>query len=114
MRELKAGDRVFVKNWGSKFPSYSDWFVAQIQSHRKDFDIRWAIRFAYDVMGDISPECVPYKILYVENDKALITKDCDFDYPVYLIATHALRPIRRMTKAEIEKELGYEIEIIGD
>ena len=94
MRELKAGDTVFVDNWGAKFPVYEDWFMKQIMDHKDDFNIAWAIRFAYGISGEVSPKDAEYKVLYVEDDKAL-TK------------------IRRMTRAEIEEELGYKIKIIG-
>lgn len=110
---IKVGDTVFVKNWGDKFPMYTDWFVAQLKD--KDFDVRWAIRFAYGVCGDVSPRNMPYVVLYVSGDKALITDASSLvDGKVYLFGINGLRYFRRMTKQDIEKELGYEIEIIGE
>lgn len=116
MREIKAGDTVFVNNWGSKFPMFEEWFVRQMVDNSEEFDIRWAVRFAYGVTGMVSTnKNEPYKVLYVSGDKALITElNCEVNGPIYLIGTYGLRQFRRMTKSEIEKALGYEIEIIGE
>lgn len=111
MSELKVGDTVYVYNWGAKFPVHEGWFIKQLESHREDFDIRWAVRFAYDVSGKVSPRDVKYKILYLDGNMALIAKLYGVNNSVYLISTDALGKRRRMTKKEIEKEFG--VEIIG-
>lgn len=113
MGELKAGDTVFVNNWGAKFPVYEDWFINQLIDHKDDFNLSWAIRFAYGISGEVSSEGIEYKVLYVEDDKALITKSYGDNNPVYLIGTSALVKLKRMTIAEIEEALGYKIKIIG-
>ena len=110
MSELKVGDIVYVCNWGAKFPVYDDWFIEQLELHREDFDIRWAVRFAYGVFGDVSSN-EKYKILYLDGDMALITALYGICNPVYLISIKALSKRRRMTKKEVEEEFG--IEIIG-
>ena len=112
MSELKVGDTVYVYNWGAKFPVYDGWFVRQLASHREDFDIRWAVRFAYDIYGEVSPRNVKYKILYLDGDMALIAKEYGVNNPVYLISIDALGKRKRMTKKEIEEEFG--VEIIGE
>jgi len=111
MSELKVGDAVYVYNWGAKFPVYEGWFVEQLESHREDFDIRWAVRFAYAISGEVSPRDEKYKILYLDGNMALITNLYGANNPVYLISIDALGKRRRMTKKEVEEEFG--IEIIG-
>ena len=113
MGELKAGDIVLVNNWGAKFPLYEDWFINQIMDNKDNFNLCWAIRFAYGVSGDVSSAGTEYKVLYVKDDKALITKVYGDSNPVYLIGTSGLMKIKHMTIAEIEKALGYKIKIIG-
>lgn len=112
MSELKVGDNVFVKNWGDKYPVCEEWFLRNMR--KNEFDDRWAIRFAYDVTGVVAPYETRFKILYIDGNKALITKASCTTNPVYLMCMDSLVLARkRMTKAEIERELGYEIEIIG-
>ena len=112
MAEIKVGDIVYVYNWGAKFPVHEAWFIEQLEHNRENFDICWAIRFAYGITGEVSSRNVKYKILYLDGDRALITALYGVNNPVYLIGTDALSKRRRMTKEEIEEELGYEIEII--
>ena len=62
-----------------------------------------------------------YTVLYVEDSKALI---CEYDLlngvfnvvrETYLIGTDGLEDVpKRMTKKQIEKELGYPIEIVEE
>ena len=114
MSEFKVGDNVFVKNWGDKYPICEDWFLRNMR--KDEFDDRWAIRFAYNVTGVVAPYETRFKILYIDGNKALITKASGASSNhVYLMSMDGLVLARkRMTKAEIERELGYEIEIIGD
>lgn len=111
MAELKVGDTVYVYNWSAKFPFHEGWFINQLKLHREDFDIRWAIRFAYAKLGEVSPRNEEYKILYLDGNMALIAQKYGDSNPVYLIGIDALSKRRRMTKKEIEEEFG--IEVIG-
>lgn len=89
------------------------------------FKAEWAIRYAFDnalyeieELGD-SAKQETYQILYTDGYKYLISvaETRSVYQPVYLIQEDGLklkRPLRKMTKADIEEELGYEIEIIED
>ena len=118
MSELKVGDTVYVHNWGAKYTRHIDWFIDKLKEHRDDFNVSWAIRYAYDVFGEVTPGNTPYEVLYIDGTKVLITNVYG-EGQTYLVDKYSLgdcpaRKFRRMTKAEIESALGYEIEIIGD
>ena len=119
MNEFKVGDLVKVANWGSQYSSHRDWFLAHM--NEEGFKTEWAIRYAFDnalyeieSLGDSAKQKI-YQILYTDGYKYLISVagTRSLYQPVYLIQEDGLkRPPRKMTKADIEKELGYEIEIL--
>ena len=121
MNEFKVGDLVKVANWGSQYSSHRDWFLAHMSD--AGFEAEWAIRYAFDnalyeieSLGDFAKQKT-YQILYIDGIKYLISiADTDSLYtPVYLIHEKGLkRTPRKMTLKEIEKELGYEVELVAE
>lgn len=121
MNEFKVGDLVKVANWGAQYSSHRDWFL----DHMNDdgFKAEWAIRYAFDnalyeieSLGD-SAKQKTYQVLYTDGYKYLISaaKTRSVYQPVYLIQEDGLkRPPRKMTLKEIEKELGYEVELVAE
>lgn len=120
MNKFKVGDLVKVANWGSQYSTHRDWFLAHMSD--TGFKAEWAIRYAFDneLFENESGERAKqetYQILYIDGHKYLIsvagTRSCY--QPVYLIQEDGLKRLpRKMTKADIEKELGYEVEIIEE
>ena len=124
MNGIKVGDIVNVTNWGGVYSTNLHWFKENFDALDRD----WIIRFAFDdaskysEFGSNSLDETKYKVLFIGKhnmwDKlvALIAEDYDYS-PVYLIALDALitKPVpKKMTKAAIEKELGYEIDIVEE
>jgi len=120
MNEFKVGDLVKVVDWGQQYSTHQDWFLAHMNND--GFKIEWAIRYAFSnalfeikSLGD-SAKLETYRVLYMDGVTYLISSIADTQayQPVYLFNESGLkRPPRKMTKADIEKELGYEIEIWG-
>ena len=121
MNEFKVGDLVKVADWGSQYSSHRDWFLAHMSN--AGFKAEWAIRYAFDnvlyeieSLGD-SAKQKTYQILYTDGYKYLISaaKTDSLYTPVYLINEKGLkRAPRKMTLKEIEKELGYEVELVAE
>ena len=121
MNGFKVGDLVKVANWGAQYSSHRDWFLAHMSN--AGFKAEWAIRYAFDnalyeieSLGD-SAKQKTYQVLYTDGYRYLISvaETRSVYQPVYLIQEYGLkRPPRKMTKADIEKELGYEVEIIEE
>lgn len=119
-RKFKAGDIVKITEWGYQYQSNLDWFYEYITS--AGFEVKWAIRYAYgnpmflvDSLGEPA-KLDSYRIYYAvpEQDKYLISVDNDYA-PMYLFSARGLKPApRKMTLDDIESELGYEIELIGE
>lgn len=90
-KEIKPEDLVHVTDWGGMFPSYIPWF----KDHRK-MPIEWAIRYAYEDEEPFERERfadnATYVVLYVDQDKALITPD-RLRGKVYLIEIDSLASI---------------------
>lgn len=120
MSEFKVGDLVKVANWGAQYSTHRDWFLAHMSD--AGFKAEWAIRYAFDneLFENESGEQAKqktYQILYTDGYKYLISvaETRSVYQPVYLIQEDGLkRPPHKMTLKEIEKELGYEVEIIED
>jgi len=126
MNNIKVGDIVKVKNWGRCYTTNTPWFIKNF-TNIVIVDPECIINYAYDdnemykkyyIMNSDPNE---YRVLYISDGLALITDECflrKFDgsirKAVYLISFDGLKKIKKMTKAEIERELGYEIEIIGE
>lgn len=114
---IKAGDLVRVKNWGKGYTTYTGWFL----NNFKNLKPEWIINFAYNNSNKYENMCktdsATYKVLYVEDSKALICEHDLFNIvrETYLIGTDGLEDVpKRMTKKQIEKELGYPIEIVEE
>ena len=121
MNEFKVGDLVKVVDWGPQYSSHRDWFLAHMSN--AGFKAEWAIRYAFDnalyeieSLGDSATQKT-YQVLYTDGYKYLISVvDGRSVYqPVYLIQEDGLkRTPRKMTLKEIEKELGYEVELVAE
>lgn len=127
--DISVGDIVMVKNWGRNYSYDNQWF----DNHFDELDRNWIINYAYDnskydKYSSFKSDPNYYKVLYIGfnayESVALIG-----DYlgktafgdayvgAVYLISLDTLdvvEHIKKMTKTEIEKELGYKIEIINE
>lgn len=127
MSDIKVGDIVNVADWGSAYSTNVHWFKENFDALDRD----WIIRFAYGdaskywKFGANSLDKTEYTVLFIgkhnmcDKPVALIAEgySCYSYSPVYLIALDALttKTVRKkMTKAEIEKELGYEIDIVEE
>lgn len=116
MSKFKAGDIVTVVDWGRQYSTYADWFL----SRKSEFPAEWLVKYAYDncmFERPLTHKCY-YTVLYVAGNMYLIGECRGYTGrlgSVYLISEGgiALAP-KRMTKADIEKELGYTIEIIEE
>lgn len=119
-RKYKVGDIVKVTEWGYQYIFNIDWFYKHCTD--LDFDIKWAIRYAYgnsmyavDSLGE-QEKLYSYRIYYAapEQDKYLISVDDDCA-PMYLFSARGLKTApRAMTQDDIESELGYKVELIGE
>ena len=116
-KKIKAGDIVYVKDWGKSYSSDASFF----QEHLclSQFKPEWMIKYGYENnMYELYKNKIDrneYKVLYVDGDMALITKNYVYNMStVYLIATYALVIPVRMTKRQIEEKFGYPIEIIEE
>ena len=114
---IKAGDLVKVKNWGKGYTTYTGWFLNNFENLKPE----WIINFAYNDDSKYQDKCNTdssiYKVLYVKDGKALICESNSFNTvrETYLIGTEGLKDVpKRMTKKQIEKELGYPIEIVEE
>ena len=119
--DISVGDIVKVRNWGRNYAYDNQWF----DNHFDKLDRNWIINYAYDnskydKYSNFKSDPNHYKVLYIGFNAyepvALIADYFDDDYvgAVYLIGLDTLdvvEHIKQMTKTEIEKELGYKIEI---
>ena len=120
MSKFVVGCNVKVADWGRQYSSYDTWF----KRHQFDLPVEWLIHYAYDNDNferfEHSPQQLIdriYRVLYVDEDICLIGEYGDHDnlYGVFLVHEEGLKLApRRMTKADIEKALGYEVEIVED
>lgn len=111
---MKIGDIATVKDCGRMYLTFSDWFK------RNDVDVEYACRYDYNrdnlhsgdrvEIIDIHPHHITKKNLCLV--KIVNDIENDYFYYTYLIDEEGLSPIKRMTKEEIERELGYSIEIV--
>ena len=114
---IKAGDLVKVKNWGKGYTTYTGWFLDNFENLKPE----WIINFAYNNDSKYKDKCktdsATYKVLYVKDSIALICEIGLFNTvrETYLIGTGGLEDApKRMTKKQIEEELGYPIEIVEE
>ena len=124
MDDIKVGDIVNVVDWGNMYVSNVSWFEQNFDALDKDWIIRYAFGddSKYSEFDDDTLDKTEYKVLFIGKHNlfnrtvALITKD-DISSRVYLIDLDGLKiktVPKKMTKAEIEKELGYEIDIVEE
>lgn len=125
MEKIKVGDIVNVVDWSRMYSTNASWFEENFEALNRN----WIVRYAF---GDSSNylefsnnplDGTEYKVLFIGKHNmynkpvALIAEDYRYS-PVYLIALDALTikklAPKKMTKAEIEKELGYEIDIVEE
>lgn len=123
MSDIKVGDIVNVVDWGCAYSTNVSWFEENFEALNRD----WIVRFAFDdsskylKFGDEPLDETEYTVLFIGKhnlcDKrvALIAESSYSS--VYLIGLDGLSkyiPPKKMTQKEIEKELGYKIEIVKD
>ena len=127
MYNFKVGDIVQIRDWGAMCSTYSDWFVRN--AHLLDID--WIARYAYGDNRNYlkynnkekdDNDKRKYKILYLDmcedncSHYALIeslNEPNNENEQVFLMSIYGIKPLKKqMTLEEVEKALGYEIEII--
>lgn len=126
--DISVGDIVKVRNWGRSYSYDNQWF----NNHFDELDHNWIINYAYNnskyaEYSSFKSDPNYYKVLYIGFNAyepvALIANYHNTEFgnayvgAVYLIGLDTLdvvEHIKQMTKAEIEKELGYKIEIINE
>ena len=112
MAKFKVGDKVRIVNNGSRYDTYIGWFEA----YHKHLKTEWLVKYRYndnDVITDdictvlyYAPHICTHKMLYLIEHS---------DGYVYLIEEAGITFVsRKMTQAEIERILGYKIEIVEE
>ena len=116
MSKFVVGCTVKVVDWGRQYSSYDTWF----KRHQFELPVEWLIHYAYENDNfERSQQLIDriYRVLYVDDDICLIGEYSDNDIlrGVFLVNEEGLKLApRKMTKADIEKALGYEVEIVED
>lgn len=118
MSEFKVGDIVRVTNWGAQYSTCTSWFI----KHASELELEWMINYRYGnySWNDNHSADEQFKVLFVESKdgKCLIGHmlfSGDVAHGVYLIDSDGLALARkRMTQNDIEMELGYRVELIGE
>ena len=116
MSKFKAGDIVRVTNWGKQYSTCTPWFT----KHASELKLEWMINYRYGNFlknSDHHPN-ERFEVLFVDRDK----KRCligemfiNMIGSTYLIDEEGLAFVRkRMTQDDIEMELGYRVELIGE
>lgn len=113
MAKFKVGDKVRVVNNGSRYNTFTAWF----EVNREHLKTEWLVNYRYadddDITGDTCT--VLYCAPHITNHSAmlyLIKHGTDY---VYLIGEAGIEVVRRkMTLADIEKELVYSVEIVEE
>ena len=124
MNDIKVGDIVNVVDWGRVYSTNVSWFKNNFGALNRDWIIRYAFGDSsnYLKFRNASLDGTKYKVLFIGKHNicnslvALIAEDYAYS-PVYLIGLDGLSkyiPPKKMTQKEIEKELGYKIEIVKD
>lgn len=105
MRLFNVGDKVNIINGGERYSGYIDWFIEHIDKLKPE----WLIQYAYSAEeGPCEYDC---EIIFAdyEHDKYLIMEPEPYS-KVYLVNHKAF--CKQMTLTQIEKELGYRIELV--
>jgi len=113
MAKFKVGDEVMVVNNGSRYDTFTAWFGANLEHLKPE----WLVEYRYDdddvITGDICTVlyCAPH--VYCTHDMLYLIRHSN-GY-VYLIGEAGIDVVgRKMTQADIERELGYRVELIGE
>lgn len=113
MAKFKVGDKVRVVSNGSRYDTFTAWFAV----NREHLETEWLVKYRYDdddnITGDVCTVlyCAPHPTR--THDMLYFIKH-GADY-VYLIGEAGIEiTSRKMTLADIEKELGYRIELIRE
>ena len=129
MSKFKVNDEVRVIDWGKAYTTNYNWF----EQHKCDIPFRYAVRYAYansaNYINQIEKSDVDekaYKVLFVEDDMLLITPVESYfegwrvvtsqNSPIFLISEYGVKKYlkKKMTKKQIEAELGYFVEIVEE
>lgn len=118
MSKFKVGDIVRVTNWGAQYSICTTWFT----KHASELKLEWIINYRYGNYSwkDNHSADEQFKVLFVDSKdgKCLIGHTCfssDVAHGVYLIDSDGLASVRKtMTQDDIEMELGYKVELIGE
>lgn len=115
MSKFKAGDIVKVTNWGDQYSTCTPWFIA----HASELKLEWMINYRYGNCSwdDKHSANEQFKVLFVDSKdgRCLIGRINYFMHSVYLIGSDGLALARKaMTQDDIEMELGYRVELIGE
>ena len=116
MSKFKVGDIVRVIDWGKQYSTCTPWFI----EHASELELEWMINYCYGSFSKNSDHysMERFKVLFVDQDKGrcLIGEmriNCVGN--TYLIDKEGLALVRkRMTQDDIEMELGYRVELIGE
>lgn len=113
MAKFKVGDKVRVINNGSRYDTFTGWFEA----YREYLKTEWLVKYRYgdddNITGDICTvlycaphiNCAHIMLYLIEHSEGY----------VYLIGEAGIEVAsRKMTLADIEKELGYPVEIVEE
>ena len=113
MSEFKVGDIVRVTNWGAQYSTCTSWFT----KHASELNFDWIVNYCYGNYSRHNPN-ERFKVLCVDGNEGKCLIGEMFINAVrgtYLIDENGLALVRkRMTQDDIEMELGYRVELIGE
>ena len=116
MSEFKVGDIVRVTDWDKQYSKCTSWFT----KYASELKLEWMINYRYGNFlknSDHHPN-ERFKVLFVDQDAQRCLIGEVFMYMLgstYLIDSDGLVHVRRaMTQDDIETELGYKVEFIGE
>lgn len=114
MSKFKVGDIVRVIDWGKQYSTCTPWFT----EHASELELEWIINYCYGNFSKNSDHCPNerFKVLFENKGRYLIgEKFINMVGSTYLIGEDGLASVRkRMTQDDIEMELGYRVELIGE
>lgn len=101
---IKVGDKVKVINWGMQKAHNLSWF----KKHGSDpnFNFDWVVRYQYNNKNHVNMkdkrDILIYKVLYIADDLALITRSYSLDTIYNLDDSVFLIPLDELGKIEPE------------
>ena len=113
MARFKVGDKVRVVNNDSRYDTFTRWFEA----YHEHLKTEWLVKYRYGdddvITGDICT--VLYYAPHVTCVHRMLYLIRHSNGYVYLIGEDGIEVVsRKMTQADIEMELGYRVELIGE